>query len=209
MKRSRVQALVAAVSLCGLGTVDVLGAGNGTNDIPPLRPPRPELKPEFWEANSGVIISATALVLAAAGLGIWQWRRSRPVVVIPPAVQARTALAALRDLPETGTVLSQVSQVVRHYVRGAFGMAEEEMTTADLGRALKGREDVGPQLSGSILEFLRTCDERKFAPGQAGPPLGAVDKAEHLVAAVEQRREEQERTRAAQVAGGSSLEQPT
>jgi len=160
-------------------------------EIPPLRPPRPEIPATFWELHGGeVIAGSAALVLLLAG-GVWWWRRPRPRAVVPPEVRARQELAPLRTQPETGEVLSRISQIVRHYVTAAFNLGEGELTTTDLSQAMAVRkETIGPQLAGSISGFLRACDERKFAPPAQRPPMGAADRAEKLVESLEARRAE-------------------
>ncbi|HWQ90346.1 MAG TPA: hypothetical protein VN673_01650, partial [Clostridia bacterium] len=96
----------------------------------------------------------------------------------------------LRNQPETGAVLSRVSQILRRYVSHAFQLSAGEQTTTDLVRAMRTQAGIGPRLAGTIGEFLKACDERKFAPPSGAPPLNAAVEAERLVESVEARRAE-------------------
>jgi hypothetical protein len=87
----------------------------------------------------------------------------------------------LRQKAEDGALLSQVSQILRHYVVAAFNLPPEELTTAEICRAVAGLEKIGPELSAALGEFLRQCDERKFSPPTPAPPLGAVAEALKLI----------------------------
>jgi hypothetical protein len=132
--------------------------------IPRLRPPRGEMPPTFWEQNGVWIIVACVVLLVLIALGVWWLTRPRPAVVVPPDVQARKALEPLRGKAEDGAVLSQVSQILRHYVSAAFALPPGEMTTADFCRAIADQGRLGTELSAALGDFLRRCDERKFAP---------------------------------------------
>jgi hypothetical protein len=157
------------------------------DDIPPLRPVRPEIPPSFWEQNGlGVVIAAGSCVLLVAAV-VWLLVRPKPPVPVPPAVQARRELEPLRQQPEDGALLSRVSQVLRRYVAAAFGLPTGELTTAEFSRAIDGYEQIGPELSAACLDFLRQCDQRKFAPIPPLPPLGAVSRALQLIEIAEAR----------------------
>jgi hypothetical protein len=166
-----------------------------SNSLPTLRPPRPELPPSFWEQYGAWTIAGGILVtLAIVGLVLYA-RRPRPVAIEPPQVTARRALEVLRGRPEDGNLLSRVSQVLRHYVAAAFGLPSGEMTTAEFKSSIAGSEEIGPELTQRLGDFLRECDERKFAPSpQLPPPLpekreaGAVPKALELIGLAEGRK---------------------
>ena len=155
--------------------------------IPPLRPPLPEIPPTFWEQHGWQVVAGGVLVVALCGLGLWLLLRRKLAAAIPPAVQARQALEPLRQQPEDGVVLSHVSQVLRHYIAAAFELPSGELTTAEFCRALVGDQRVGPALSVPITNFLRQCDERKFAPSPPGPALGAVGQAFQFIDQAEAR----------------------
>jgi hypothetical protein len=136
-----------------------------------------------------VIAGALLLLLLLAAL-IWWLLQPKPPAVIPAAVQAHHALDSLRQAPETGPVLSRVSQIIRGYFGKAFGLPGGELTTTEFCMAVGEQEEVGPELRREVGDFLRLCDERKFAPGAATEPLGAVMRADKLIDEAEARRAE-------------------
>jgi hypothetical protein len=107
-----------------------------------------------------------------------------------PEARAREELSGLRGQPETGALLSRISSSVRHYAAAVFSLAPGELTTTEFCRAVADNEIVGTTLAGSLTDFLKRCDERKFAPPSARPPMGAVEEALKLVEVSEARREE-------------------
>jgi len=152
------------------------------DQIPPLQPPRGEIGPGFWEQYGVWVWLGSALLLAATGFVVWRLTRPKPPpVILPAAVQARQALEPLRAQPETGAVLSRVSQVVRHYFSLTFGLPPAERTTTEFSGALAALPQVKPELSAAVREFLRECDQRKFALAPPQPPLGAVATAAKLI----------------------------
>ena len=160
------------------------------NDIPPLRLPRKEMPPTYWEQRGGVVAVSGVVLLGVIFAGIWLARRARPQVTVPPEVQARAALEAIRSQPETGAVLSTVSQNLRHYISAAFHLPPQELTTTEFCEVIARNESIGPQLATAISEFLRRGDQRKFAPSADAQPLEAVPQAFRLIEMTEARRAE-------------------
>jgi uncharacterized protein DUF4381 len=163
------------------------GAEEGPEKIPPLQPPRGEIPPGFWELYGVWVVVGSVVFLALCAALVWYLTRPKSVVPVPPGAQARQALERLRQQPEDGVVLSRVSQVVRRYAAQAFGLPPGELTTSEFCQALAGQQRVGPDLAGALAEFLRQCDERKFAPAVPGPALGAVARALELIETSEAR----------------------
>ncbi len=157
------------------------------DEIPPLRPPRAEIPPGLWERHSGAFIGVSLIVLLAIGILLWVMFRVRPRATIPPAVQARHALGSLAGQPENGVLLSRVSQTLRRYIMAAFGLKPGELTTTEFCRVISSNSSVGERLSSEIALFLRSCDERKFAPVAEPAPLNAVAIALRFVEESEQR----------------------
>jgi len=175
----------------GLLTVNrVFSATNssGPDEIPPLHPPHAEIPPTFWEQYGQWVIVGCIILLVALAFAIWFLTRPRPPIIGPPEVTARKALAALQGQPEDGAVLSRVSQAIRRYVAAAFGMPPEELNTTEFCRSVEDHEQIGSALSAALAEFLRRCDERKFAPSPPAPALGAVARGFELIELAETRR---------------------
>ncbi len=167
-----------------LSAQSALAAATNSTDlppIPPLRPPHAELPPTFWEQHGLWVILLGVLVLLLLGTVIWFVLRSRPPVLVPPEVQARRALEPLRQKPEDGALLSQVSQVLRHYIAAAFNLPPQELTTTEFCRAVAADTRLGPELSTALADFLCQCDQRKFSPPAPAPPLSAVAHALKLI----------------------------
>ncbi len=157
------------------------------DNIPPLRPPRPEIPPTFWEQHGWSVAIGAVLLLALAGATVWFLTRPKRPVVLPPGTQARRALDALRAQAEDGALLSRVSQVLRQYLSAVFSLAPGELTTAEFSRAIETQPQVGPELAGAVIEFLRQCDLRKFSSTPPTEAFGAVAQALVIVDQVETR----------------------
>jgi hypothetical protein len=108
--------------------------------------------------------------------------------VLPIELQARQELAALRQRSEDGRMVSQVSRVMRRYVVTAFELPPDELTTSEFCRALGGDQKIGPELAAAVGEFLRRCDEVKFAPSSSPRQMGAAIRALELIELGEARR---------------------
>ena len=170
--------IIAFVLLCASS---VRSAGTNlisADDIPPLRPVRPEMPPTFWEQYGAWVVVGCFVLLLAVAVLIWWFARPKPPAIVPPSIEARRALEPLQGKPENGVVLSQVSQILRHYVTAAFDLPAQEMTTTEFCAALVRLERMGPSISVPLNEFLRECDRRKFAAGTSPlQPLQAVSQA--------------------------------
>ena len=160
--------------------------------VPKLLPPYSELPPTFWERHGLTVIICSVAVLVIIGVLVWFLRRSKPVVVLPPEVQARRALESLRPKAEDGAVLSQVSRILRDYFRATFDLPADELTTTEFCRSLSSQENVGAPLAARVSDFLRRCDERKFS-ARPSEPLNAAAHALELVALGEARRAQLQR----------------
>jgi hypothetical protein len=159
------------------------------DEIPQLAPPLPEIPPSFWEQFSWTLWIAVPLLLAAIGSIVFLvLRPGKPPMLLAPAAQARALLAPLHSQPEDGTVLSRVSKILQHYLINAFWLNPTEATTTEFCNRLNTCEKIGPELATAIGDFLRRCDERKFAPDSGESPLGASSRALELVDLSEAKR---------------------
>ena len=159
-----------------------------TNAVPTLAPAYGEIPTPFWEQHGLAIIIGGALFAALASLAAWLIFQPKPQPVPSPATVARAALAGLSGHPETGVVLSQISQILRRYLVTAFGLAAGEPTTTEFLALIARHEPMAAELAVPLAAFLRECDERKFSPAAAPAPLGGVHRALKLIALAEQRR---------------------
>jgi hypothetical protein len=168
-----------------------------TNDELVLRPPYQELPATFWEQHSGATILGAVLVVVALGLLAWWLLRPRAGVTVPVEVQVRQELETLRQRPEDGQVLSQVSRAVRRYFAAIFELPAGEMTTTEFSRAAANNEKIGAELAANTTAFLRRCDELKFAPG-APTEIKATEQALKLLAEADAKRQESLATKSQQ-----------
>jgi len=159
------------VVVLGLFLMRLPVVADETNLASRLRPPKSEIPPGYWEQNSGWAIAGGVVVVGIAAV-IWFLLRTKPATPIPAVVKARQELEVLGKEGEDGQVLSRVSQVLREYLVASFGLPQEQVTTTEFCRVLVSNEKVGAALAETISNFLKHCDERKFAPtlvsGQAG-----------------------------------------
>ena len=157
-------------------------------EIPKLRPPHDELQPTFWELHGWWIVAGIALVLTMLAFLIAWLRRPKPDVVTPPEIRARRALEALRGRAEDAALVVEVTRILRRYVLSVFGLAPDELTTAEIRQVLQSSKPTGPDLADAIADFLRECDERKFSPAPPPPRIGVVDRALALLEKIEAAR---------------------
>ena len=155
--------------------------------VPKLAPPYPELPPTFWERYGVTTLALSLAGILIAVLIVRLVRRPKHVEVLPPEVQARRALEALRPQAEDGAALSQISRILRVYLRATFELPPDELTTTEFCRVLANHEKIGAELAAALSDFLRHCDEHKFS-ARRPEPLNAAARALELVSLSEARR---------------------
>jgi hypothetical protein len=154
-----------------------------------LRPPRPLLGPPFWETYGRWVLAAMLAVLAGVALVLWWRRRPKSIVVPSPAAVARQALRSLQGRPEDEALALDVSRLLRRYVIDALELPHAELTTAELDAVLQEKPRTRPELSAALLNFLRECDVKKFAPVKPPGPEGLVARALEFVNRIEAERQ--------------------
>jgi hypothetical protein len=97
-------------------------------------------------------------------------------------------LEEIRSRAGDGAVLSRVSQILRRYIIAVFALPPGEYTTAEFSRAISAHEKIGAELSTSVSNFLRACDERKFSAAPQSSPSGVVQDALELIELAQARR---------------------
>jgi hypothetical protein len=172
--------------------VPIAAVAADTNDIPPLRPPRGEIGLTYWQQHGWLCagIAAAALATFACVILLARWlMRARPAGGRPPEIVACEALERLRDRPEDGVLASEVSRIVRTYLRSLLRLAPGELTSVEFRALMQQYPQLEADLVSATTDFLRRCDEQKFAP--APLPLsgtGAVVGGLRLVGKFETRR---------------------
>jgi len=159
-------------------------------EAPKLQPPLGEIPPTFWEEHGLTVILSAGGFATFVALGIWLWLRPKPEEVLPPEDLARTALEALAKRQEGGEVISQASQILRQYVLAVFELPTGQPTTAEFCKLVTQCDKVGEELSSALADFLRQCDDRKFAKSDSTASLNAAVRALELLERAEARREQ-------------------
>lgn len=149
--------------------------------------------PNTW-AETAIYVAAAALVAGFISALLWmRWRRRpRPVVLPPPEPPDRVALRALDRLKEADYVARGefqihyllLTEIMKGYLEGRFGIDALERTTDELRRTLLNAEaQIAPLKPTDVVRFLQQCDLVKFARF-APPPseaAAAVDQAREMV----------------------------
>jgi 7-keto-8-aminopelargonate synthetase-like enzyme len=73
-------------------------------------------------------------------------------------------------------------------VAAAFDLPPDELTTTEFCRAIAGHDQIAPELSAALSDFLRQCDQRKFSPSPPTLPLSAAAHALKLIDQAQTRR---------------------
>ena len=103
------------------------------------------------------------------------------VAVEPPIEKARRELEALRGRVVDDKLVADVSRVVRRYLWAAFRFSPGELTTTEIHRFLQTHPRINPNVAATIGNFLRRCEEWKFAPAPPSPQPAFVQEAADLV----------------------------
>jgi len=179
---------VLAVACFAVLPLQAATKSESENELLQLSPPLAELPPTFWEQYGTWVVIAVIFLPVLVGVAVWLLFRPKPSVPVPIEILTRSELEALRQRSEDGQVLSQISRVLRRYVAGAFALPPDELTTSEFCRAISDHEKIGSDLAARAADFLRQCDELKFAPPGAPLPIGAAACALELVELGEVRR---------------------
>jgi hypothetical protein len=159
------------------------GTTNGNIVKPsPLKAPKPEIPPTFWEQHSTAIVGGgfgAAVVLSALAYLAF---RPRAHILPPPAVVARQRLTELKTAPADGLLLTRISSAVRQFFLATARLPVEELTTAEFISVLEDRVEVPPPLKARVSVFLRALDLQKFSPsGSPAEAQGIITQALEFV----------------------------
>jgi hypothetical protein len=108
------------------------------------------------------------------------WRRANPDAARRAGIRrSRAAAIALRSLRSAGESVSCVATAVLGYLHDQVGLPLAASTPAEVAECL-GTGDSPRELTGSLIELLRRCDQARFAPGEVGDG-SLADDAERLI----------------------------
>lgn len=147
-------------------------------DVPLTELPADIRGPAEIDDGRWVRWAVAAAVAVAALAGVW-WLRSRgghaaPEPELAPHERARRDLAALEldRLPERGEVepfYVRLSDIVRAYVEGRFGIAAPDRTTQEFLREASREAQLAGEHERDLAAFLRAADMVKFAEARPDP----------------------------------------
>lgn len=127
--------------------------------------------------DNGMGWKVVALLAGVSLIGFWAWHRRRrhpevamaSVAPVDPAAVARARIDAARNLwgdPRAYAVA--VSDAIRAYLEGRFGLRAPEQTTEEFLTALAGKPVLELRHQETLSAFLNQCDLMKFAGWRPG-----------------------------------------
>ena len=147
-------------------TVGSLLAGAGDEIEAPGQPFEPRFV--WWPWLVGA-----AGALALLGIAVWWWRRKPAeqqvsATPLPSHVKALRALARLRQAPratpaQVEAFYVEVSQILRIYLEGRFGLHAPERTTEEFLVEMESDPRLSVEHRQNLGQFLAQCDLVKFA----------------------------------------------
>jgi hypothetical protein len=146
-----------------------------------LAPPREPLPEPFWRTYGWAIAGFALLVVA--GVLVWAriMRRPKPAFSIPPAIQARRALEALRGSAQSEALASQIANTLRRFLMAEFSVPAHELTTPELSNTIRGHPTISSNIAAATDNVLRRCDAIKFAPHTTAAQTDLLAEALELV----------------------------
>lgn len=138
-------------------------------------PPPPEIRDiapplDVWPYPLWITLLVAVLALLLLGALIWQfvrWRKSRPGA--PPPTPRELALGSLEQLRAQVAVLEPyafsfaVSDVLRAYIGGQFGLHAREQTSVEFLSEISRTGRFSDDDRSLLAKFLVHCDMIKFA----------------------------------------------
>ena len=144
----------------------MLPSEGGVSDIRDIKPlePLPRTVPWLWIGSGGVLALGIFLAL------LWHRLRDRGVA-LPPTPPHEIAFAALDHLRQTNfddpeavrRYTFHLSEVIRTYVEGRFGINATDLTTDEILARLPEASDLAPPARHMLEGFLVDTDRVKFA----------------------------------------------
>ena len=158
-------------------------AANQTNSSTTLQlaPPRDLLPEPFWRSYGWAVVALALLIGAAMWLCVRAARRTKPALPIPPAVQAKRALEALRGREPNEAPVIEVAEIIRQFLIAEFSLPAHELTTPELSKTIREHPTINREIVAAVESFLRRCDAMKFAPQTTPEQTDLVAEALNLV----------------------------
>ncbi len=162
----------------------VLKEGEEATDIKDIRPPL-DVPTNFKRLV--IWLSAGFAALLISGAVFWLlWKRKRaqktPKMELPPRAPHEIAYELLERLAKEGLVAKgqvkeyyyRLTDIVRHYIEGRFGLLAPERTTEEFLAEMAHANALNNAHKSLIQEFLNHCDMVKYA--KYGPSLLEIEE---------------------------------
>jgi hypothetical protein len=130
------------------------------------------------------------VVVAAIAVAFWLWKRRRPaslMATVPPPTPYETAIRELQrlraDNPPVEEFYTRLSNIVRRYLEGQFGLRAPERTTEEFLYEVSRDHSLSTEHRELLGAFLQESDLVKFARFRPGAEdvARAFDAAEKFV----------------------------
>jgi len=156
--------------------------------IPELKPPKNEIGAELPEqAVMG------AVIFVAFGVLILGRLLHRPKMVVPvppehPTSAVRRVLAQITPNSPPAPAAAEIAHAFRDYLRVAFGLGVEELTTLELSDRFGAHRLANADTAATVQQFLRDCDALQFAPSDEASIASIVARAWPLIEELDRQR---------------------
>ena len=156
--------------------------------IPELNPPRKEMAAE----SADKLILGAVLLVAFGVLILGRiFQRRRVPIALPPEHPVAAARRLLSQIPsDTPPVeaASEAARAVREYVRTAFALGSESLTTTEVCQRFADHSLTDSNTTSVLHSFLADCDRVQFAPAGIAPPSAFTARAWTLIDELERQR---------------------
>jgi len=156
--------------------------------IPDLKPPKSEIADQLPEKTimAGVILMAFAALLLGRA---FHRRKIAPVPPPPhPATVVRRRLSEIVPNSPPGAAAAEIAHAMREYLRTAFGLGEEELTTLELSDRFGAHRLANAEMATKVKQFLHDCNALQFARAGEAPLTSLMECAWSLLDELEHHR---------------------
>jgi hypothetical protein len=156
--------------------------------IPDLKPPKKELGAELPEqAILGAVVCLAFAVLLLGRV----FHKPKVIAPVPPehpAAAVRRVLAEMGPNSSPAAAAAELAHAFRNYLRVAYGLGEEELTTLELSDRFGAHRLSGDGTAEAVGQFLRECNVLQFAPPGDTPLEPLTTRAFSLLDELERQR---------------------
>jgi hypothetical protein len=156
--------------------------------IPELNPPRKEIIADL--PDKAILVTVIFLAFSVLILGR-VFRRPKLIVPAPPehpAAAARRVLSHIAPDASPALAAEAASHAVRDYLRTAYGLGVEELTTLEISERFGAHRLADSDTVARVLGFLRVCEAAQFTPPGEVQQAAITEPAWRLIDELERHR---------------------